>query len=236
MSELGFTHVFEPGEDGWTLLLLHGTGGDERDLVGLGRRLAPAAALLSPRGKVLEGDAPRFFRRLAVGQLDIPDLLERTDVAGQRQRERDGVPVARDLAVAGGAFSLSPCLRVSLSCVPLQTKRHRRRQVQQLADGRPGRLPRPGFEPVAEADEGQQAGGFHPGRRAGDRGGGQLELLGDLAGGEHATAGAAALAELGLAPWSSGSAAKGQQRLGAYGARRNRACRPSEVPNITPSR
>lgn len=79
MSELGFTHVFEPGEDGWTLLLLHGTGGDERDLVGLGRQLAPGAALLSPRGKVLEGDAPRFFRRLAVGQLDIPDLLVRTD-------------------------------------------------------------------------------------------------------------------------------------------------------------
>ena len=80
MSELGFTHVFEPGKDGWTLLLLHGTGGDERDLVGLGRQLAPGAALLSPRGKVLEnGVSPRFFRRLAIGQLDIPDLLARTD-------------------------------------------------------------------------------------------------------------------------------------------------------------
>jgi len=80
MNELGFTHVFEPGEDGWTLLLLHGTGGDERDLVGLGHRLAPGATLLSPRGKVLEdGVAPRFFRRLAVGKLDIPDLLVRTD-------------------------------------------------------------------------------------------------------------------------------------------------------------
>lgn len=80
MSDLGFTHVHEPGQDGWTLLLLHGTGGDERDLLDLGRRLAPASALLSPRGKVLEdGGAPRFFRRLAVGQLDIPDLLARTD-------------------------------------------------------------------------------------------------------------------------------------------------------------
>jgi predicted esterase len=84
MSDLGYTHVFEPGEDGWTLLLLHGTGGDERDLVGLGRRLAPNAALLSPRGKVLEdGVARRFFRRLAVGQLDIPDLLVRTDELAQ---------------------------------------------------------------------------------------------------------------------------------------------------------
>ena len=78
-TELGFEHVYEPAESAWTLLLLHGTGGDEHDLVPLGRRLAPRAALLSPRGKVLEAGMPRFFRRLAVGQLDIPDLLERTD-------------------------------------------------------------------------------------------------------------------------------------------------------------
>jgi predicted esterase len=78
-EDLGFAHVFEPGSSGWTLLLLHGTGGDEHDLVGLGRQLAPDAALLSPRGQVLENGMPRFFRRLAVGQLDIPDLLARTD-------------------------------------------------------------------------------------------------------------------------------------------------------------
>jgi predicted esterase len=78
-QDLGFAHVFEPGSSAWTLLLLHGTGGDEHDLIGLGRQLAPTAALLSPRGKVLENGMPRFFRRLAVGQLDIPDLLARTD-------------------------------------------------------------------------------------------------------------------------------------------------------------
>ncbi|MHB1834695.1 MAG: alpha/beta hydrolase, partial [Solirubrobacteraceae bacterium] len=78
-SAEAFQHVFVPGESDWTLLLLHGTGGDEHDLVDLGRRLAPRAALLSPRGKVLENGMPRFFRRLAVGQLDIPDLLARTD-------------------------------------------------------------------------------------------------------------------------------------------------------------
>jgi phospholipase/carboxylesterase len=78
-TELGFEHVYEPGTTDWTLLLLHGTGGNEHDLVGLGRRVAPEAALLSPRGKVLENGMPRFFRRLAVGQLDIPDLLVRTD-------------------------------------------------------------------------------------------------------------------------------------------------------------
>jgi phospholipase/carboxylesterase len=78
-QDLGFQHVFESGTSGWTILLLHGTGGDEHDLVPLGRQLAPGAALLSPLGKVREGSAPRFFRRLAVGELDIPDLLVRTD-------------------------------------------------------------------------------------------------------------------------------------------------------------
>ena len=78
MSE-GFIHVFEPGDRERTLLLLHGTGGDENDLVSLGRQLAPGAGILSPRGKVLENGMPRFFQRLAIGQLDIPDLLARTD-------------------------------------------------------------------------------------------------------------------------------------------------------------
>ena len=78
-AELGFAHVYEPGASPWTLLLLHGTGGDEHDLVPLGHQLVPDAALLSPRGQVLEAGAPRFFRRLAVGRLDIPDLLVRSD-------------------------------------------------------------------------------------------------------------------------------------------------------------
>lgn len=75
-----FEHVYLPGEAPATLLLLHGTGGDENDLVPLGRQLAPQCGLLSPRGKVLEGGVSRrFFRRHAEGRLDIPDLLERTD-------------------------------------------------------------------------------------------------------------------------------------------------------------
>ena len=79
-ADLGFTHRYLPGEDesSPTLLLLHGTGGNEEDLVPLGETLAPGAAFLSPRGKVSEYGAPRFFRRLAEGVFDHKDLLFRT--------------------------------------------------------------------------------------------------------------------------------------------------------------
>jgi phospholipase/carboxylesterase len=79
-ENLGFIHRFEPAmeEGASTLLLLHGTGGSEHDLLELGRMLAPSAALLSPRGKVLENGMPRFFRRLAEGVFDIEDLKLRT--------------------------------------------------------------------------------------------------------------------------------------------------------------
>ena len=80
-SELGFIHKYLPaplGTGADTLLLLHGTGGDENDLTPLGKMLAPNANLLSPRGKVSENGMPRFFRRLSEGVFDIPDLIART--------------------------------------------------------------------------------------------------------------------------------------------------------------
>jgi len=79
-SRLEFAHQFVPAADNpaVTLLLLHGTGGDENDLVPLGKQLLPGAALLSPRGKVLENGMPRFFRRFAEGVFDIEDLKFRT--------------------------------------------------------------------------------------------------------------------------------------------------------------
>ena len=77
-GDLGFAHRFFPGESGATLLVLHGTGGSEDDLVPLGRELAPGAAILSPRGKVSEYGAARFFRRLAEGVFDHEDLVFRT--------------------------------------------------------------------------------------------------------------------------------------------------------------
>jgi len=74
-----FIHEFAPGTSNRTLLLLHGTGGNERDLIPLGRELDPNAALLSPRGKVLENGMPRFFRRLAEGVFDLDDLKFRAN-------------------------------------------------------------------------------------------------------------------------------------------------------------
>jgi predicted esterase len=79
-AELGFPHVFKPAQTAGapTLLVLHGTGGDEQDMLPLGG-LAPGAALLSPRGKVLEHGMPRFFRRLAEGVFDVEDLKFRAN-------------------------------------------------------------------------------------------------------------------------------------------------------------
>ncbi len=73
-----FTHRWVQGASPYTLLLLHGTGGDENDLLGLGRIISPDASQLSPRGKALERGMPRFFRRLAEGVFDLEDLHGRT--------------------------------------------------------------------------------------------------------------------------------------------------------------
>jgi phospholipase/carboxylesterase len=75
-------HVFLPAEAGAAgppLLLLHGTGGDEHDLLPLRARLSPGAAVLSVRGTVLENGMPRFFRRLSEGVFDEDDLRRRAD-------------------------------------------------------------------------------------------------------------------------------------------------------------
>lgn len=85
MSDLGFVHRFAPGsgDHAPVLLLLHGTGGDENDLLPLGQELLPGAAILSLRGNVLENGMPRFFRRLAEGVFDLEDLRRRTEELGQ---------------------------------------------------------------------------------------------------------------------------------------------------------
>src|SRR5215472_5426493 len=85
-SDLGFRHTFVPESSASseaTLLLLHGTGGDENDLIPLGHELWPGAALLGVRGKVLENGMPRFFRRFAEGVFDVDDLKSRTEELAQ---------------------------------------------------------------------------------------------------------------------------------------------------------
>lgn len=81
---LDFIHRFisansKAKESSLTLLLLHGTGGTEDDLIPLGNELTPDASILSVRGKVLENGMPRFFRRLEEGVFDLEDLKMRTD-------------------------------------------------------------------------------------------------------------------------------------------------------------
>jgi len=74
-----FLHEFHAGTSPRTVLALHGTGGDERDLVPLARNLFPNANILSPRGKVSERGANRFFKRFAEGVFDLEDLVRQTD-------------------------------------------------------------------------------------------------------------------------------------------------------------
>ena len=79
-QQLSFIHRFEKGTSQQApLLLLHGTGGDENDLVDLGRTFSADRSLLSPRGQVLENGMPRFFRRLAEGVFDEADVIKRAN-------------------------------------------------------------------------------------------------------------------------------------------------------------
>jgi phospholipase/carboxylesterase/glyoxalase family protein len=132
-ANLGFVHQFVPAksESLPTLLLLHGTGGDENDLLPLGQALAPGAALLSPRGKVLENGMPRFFRRLAMGVFDEPDLRFRTQELAEFVRAasaRYGFDLGNVVAVgysnganiAGSLLLLYPeALRAALLLSPM---------------------------------------------------------------------------------------------------------------------
>ncbi len=98
-SDLGFIHRFRPPSapgQGDTLLVLHGTGGNEDDLIGIAQTVAPGAAVISPRGKVLEGGAPRFFRRLAEGVFDPAEVRAR------------GLELAKFIRAAVERYELDP--------------------------------------------------------------------------------------------------------------------------------
>lgn len=98
-DDIGFIHRFLPAEDKAsteTLVVLHGTGGDENDLIGIGQAVAPGAAILSPRGNVLENGAPRFFKRLAEGVFDREEVRSR------------GAELSRFIRAAISKYGLNP--------------------------------------------------------------------------------------------------------------------------------
>ena len=101
-NDLGFTHRFVAGQDParTPLVLLHGSGGDEHDLVPLAERIAPGHALLSPRGMVNEQGITRFFRRTPDGAWDVDDFKHRSEeLAGFLDRARAAYGIARPLAL-----------------------------------------------------------------------------------------------------------------------------------------
>ncbi|WP_298374634.1 alpha/beta hydrolase [uncultured Bradyrhizobium sp.] len=107
-DESSFIYRFEPGTRPGAppLLLLHGTGGDENDLLQLGAMISPGSALLSPRGRVLEHGMPRFFRRLAEGVFDEQDVRKRALELGafvESARQRHGIAAPVAVGFSNGA-------------------------------------------------------------------------------------------------------------------------------------
>ena len=107
---LAYQHIFEPGTDPSTppLLLLHGTGGTEHDLLRLGRAISPGSALLSPRGNVSENGAARFFARIAEGVFDPAEIIQRTHaladfLVAAEKRYAFGLPRLTSVGFSNGA-------------------------------------------------------------------------------------------------------------------------------------
>ena len=162
VAELSHVHRFasatEPGRP--PLLLLHGTGGDENDLLPLGHAIAPGAALLSPRGKVLEGGAPRFFRRLAEGVFDEEDVRRRAHeladfVRDAREVYRLDAPIAVGFSnganIAAAVLQLRPEILAGAvllrAMTPLKEASH-----ADLA-GKPAIILSGAMDPIAPAED-----------------------------------------------------------------------------------
>lgn len=104
MPHFTYQHVFEPGTDPEAppLLLLHGTGGSEHDLLRVGRAISPGSSLLSPRGDVSERGALRFFARLDEGVFDPQEITRRTNA------------LADFLVVAGAHYKIDPLRLIAI--------------------------------------------------------------------------------------------------------------------------
>ena len=155
MSEdnvLGFIHRFVParGPDEPTLLLLHGTGGNEDTLLELGRMLMPQAALLSPRGQVLEHGMPRFFRRLAEGIFDVggPDPADSRPGRASSGRRRTPTASTRAASIAVG-FSNGANIAASLLLLRPEVLSH---AILFRADGAAGTGPAARSVPCLRVD------------------------------------------------------------------------------------
>lgn len=113
MTAQTYHYGYEPGHPGSPLLVaFHGTGGNEQEMLRLGRQLMPQASVLAPRGDVSEGGALRFFRRTAEGVYDMDDLARRT--AAMARFVRDQVEALRPSSVLGVGYSNGANILASL--------------------------------------------------------------------------------------------------------------------------
>ena len=152
-----FIHRFEPATvpGQAPLLLLHGTGGDENDLLPLGRTVAPGAGLLSPRGRTLEAGMPRFFRRLAEGVFDEDDLTRRTHELAdfvEQARAEYGLPAPIALGFSNGANIAAAMLllrpEVLSGAVLLRAMSPFARPPAASLDGKPVLIVSGSFDPI----------------------------------------------------------------------------------------
>src|SRR4051812_1038291 len=162
-----FIHRFVPATNGSgrTLLLLHGTGGNEDDLISLGKAIDPEAALLSPRGKILENGAPRFFRRLAEGVFDEEDVVRQSgelaafieEAIAEYKIDRaqfvavgysNGANIAAAMMLLGVApFAQAVLLRAMVPLTNLSSEKSVAAGIL-IAEGR--------FDPIAPPDQGSK--------------------------------------------------------------------------------
>lgn len=162
-----FIHRFEPATAAGQapLLLLHGTGGDENDLLPLGRTVAPGAGLLSPRGRALEAGMPRFFRRLSEGVFDEDDLVRRTHELAdfvEQARAEYGLPAPIALGFSNGANIAAAMLllrpQVLSGAVLLRAMSPFARPPAAALDGKPVLIVSGSFDPmIPEANAGRLA-------------------------------------------------------------------------------
>ncbi len=158
-----FIHRFIPAaaEGLKPLLLLHGTGGNEDDLLPVADAVGPGRAVLSPRGKVLEGGMPRFFRRFAEGKFDEDDVIARAHeladfVAQSKARYNIDTPVAVGFSnganIAAAMLLLRPEALAGAVLIRVMTPLYRTRSEAKL-DGKPILMLSGAMDPIVQQSD-----------------------------------------------------------------------------------